>query len=337
MKQFINEIYKKLYKSFRFINDESNYNLYYITNYKFKKYNKFIPIKIVEWIKKNIQYNYSNNLIINQRNIYLNIYSNKKINNIDKYFTKIKLVFYLLLPYANLNCSKNIDIQIYLTPFKKTWNNKDFIHELHVNTGYSTIGCINYSELLLYREEEWFKVLIHELIHNLNLDFTDIFGEKFKNLLKNEFFINSKYDLTESYCEFWARQLNIIINTFLNIKKNDIFSIFYDNYKIALKKEIIFSLEQANKLSAFIYLSNYHEKTNVFCYYVLTSVLMYYSEEFIIWCNNNNYNLINFKKEEKNIIKFIEFIVDKYYNINYYNALKKSTSKTNSMTMTIIS
>ena len=175
-------------------------------------------------------------------------------------------------------------------------------------------------------------------MHNLNLDFADIFREKYKNILKDNFFIDSKYDLSESYCEFWARHLNLIINTFLKSKENDNFSIFYKNYNNILRQEVIFSLQQANKLSAFIYLSNYREKTNVFSYYILTSVLMFYSEDFIIWCKKNNNNkFINFKKKDENIIKFINFIISKYYNINYYNALQKSLTNNNSMRMTIIS
>ena len=338
MESVINDIYINLKNNLPHIKNNIKYSINKLSNYNFQERSIFIPKKIVDWIIKHTEYNYKFIFVINNRTINVNLYSDKKINNINFYLIKIKLILHILTHYTSINCSKNIDIKIYLTPFKKFWDKKTIIDQFNVNTGYSTIGCISDSKLLIFRKEEWFKVLIHELMHNLNLDFADIFREKYKNILKDNFFIDSKYDLSESYCEFWARHLNLIINTFLKSKENDNFSIFYKNYNNILRQEVIFSLQQANKLSAFIYLSNYREKTNVFSYYILTSVLMFYSEDFIIWCKKNNNNkFINFKKKDENIIKFINFIISKYYNINYYNALQKSLTNNNSMRMTIIS
>lgn len=337
MDQCIHDIYKIINNSyFNIQNTNYNYNLNKINNHKFEEKNLYIPEKIITWINKYTKYIYNYILYINKRKIIINIYSNKYIKDINNYFFKIELLFYILTNYSNINCSKNINLKIYLTPFKKLWDGTENIDIFNVNTGISTIGCINYSSILLYRKEEWYKVLIHEVMHNLNLDFANIYREKYKLILKENFFINSKYDLTETYSEFWARQLNLMIFSYLNIEKKEIFKLFYNYYKIILNKEIIFSLQQANKLSKIIYLSNYKEKTNVFCYYILTSVLMFYSKDFIIWCKNNNTNLINFKKNSNNILKFINFIIDKYYSLDYYKNLEKFTKNYKSMRMTII-
>lgn len=338
MEQCILDIYKIVNHSFLNIQD-INYdiNLDKKYNYKFKDKNSYIPEIIIDWINNNIKFEYNYIFNINNRKIIVNIYTNKLINNINKYFFKIQLIIHILSYYSNNKCSKNINIKIYLTPFKKIWNRETPLDILNVNSGYSTVGCINNSEILIYRHEEWYKVLIHELMHNLNLDFADIYGEKDKKILKENFFIRSKYDLTETYSEFWARHFNLIIYSYLNIKKNPIFKIFYKNYILALKTEVIFSLQQANKLSEIIYLPNYNEKTNVFCYYILTSVLMYYSKDFILWCKANNINIINFKKNNTNIINFINFIINKYYSKDYITNLEKSITNDKTMRMTIIS
>ena len=56
----------------------------------------------------------------------------------------------------------------------------------------------------------------------------------------------------------------------------------------------------------------YNENTNVFSYYIIKSILMYNLEDFIFWCVDNNMNLIDFYKTNKNVNKFIEFIISKF-------------------------
>ena len=192
-------IYKNIYDSNHKINKISNINVDIqqnkITNYKFEERNQFIPEKISNWINNNIKYNYYLQYTLNNRNININIYSKNKIVNIKIYFFKILLIINFLSYYVNDFCSKTLDIKIYLTPFKKSWDNISQLNEFNVNSGYSTIGCIDFSKLVVFREEEWYKVLIHELMHNFNLDFANVFREKEKIILKNNFYINSKYDV----------------------------------------------------------------------------------------------------------------------------------------------
>ena len=64
---------------------------------------------------------------------------------------------------------------------------------------------------------------------------------------------------------------------------------------------------------------------------------MYYSEDFIKWCKENNNSFINFKKDNRNIINFIKFISNKYYSKDYILNLQKSITNDITMRMTIIS
>jgi hypothetical protein len=58
----------------------------------------------------------------------------------------------------------------------------------------------------------------------------------------------------------------------------------------------------------------YKEETNVFAYYIIVAILISNFNNFIVWCIDNNTNLINFKKEQTNIDSFIRFISENYKN-----------------------
>jgi hypothetical protein len=58
----------------------------------------------------------------------------------------------------------------------------------------------------------------------------------------------------------------------------------------------------------------YKEETNVFAYYIIVAILISNFNNFILWCIDNNTNLINFKKEESNIDSFVHFIGENYKN-----------------------
>ena len=50
------------------------------------------------------------------------------------------------------------------------WIQKPLVQS-HVNSGY-TYTCKENNEIVIYREEEWLKVLIHESFHAYGLDFS---------------------------------------------------------------------------------------------------------------------------------------------------------------------
>ena len=131
----------------------------------------------------------------------------------------------------------NLEVSIFLTPFKKKLpsNSRDTIGSNHVNTGLSSAGCNTTSRIVIYRNEEWFKVLIHELFHNLDLDFSTM------NILKSarksysyKFEIKSEYNIYETYCEIWARILNVAIKSFL---KTDSREKFVGRFYLLINKE----------------------------------------------------------------------------------------------------
>jgi hypothetical protein len=58
----------------------------------------------------------------------------------------------------------------------------------------------------------------------------------------------------------------------------------------------------------------YKEETNVFAYYIIVAILIANFNSFILWCIDNNTNIFNFNKTEKNIDEFIQFIYKNYKN-----------------------
>ena len=72
----------------------------------------------------------------------------------------------------------------------------------------------------------------------------------------------------------------------------------------------------------------YKENTNVFSYYILTTVLLNNYTGFLEWCNDNNLELIKFNRTPRNIDSFFDFIklnynsknlLDSFNCINQYN------------------
>jgi hypothetical protein len=278
---------------------------------------------------------------INNRNLILNLTGINK-TQADNYIVLIFTAIHLLSLNVSKKCAKTITINIYYTPFKKEFstNKSDILGPEHVNSGYSTIGCLDSTEITIYRKEEWFKVLIHELFHNLGLDFANLSETNWVPTFSKTFEIDSEYNIYETYCETWARIISTIFYSFTP-SKNVFISNFYKN----MGRERLFSLKQANLiLKRFENISDYREKSNVFCYYILTAALLEDYLKFFQWCNNNNAILFNFKDTKKNVKSFSEFVITQTTSPCFDNALScvskvkniKNKSLINSLRMTSI-
>lgn len=317
---------------------------------------------------------------------------------------KIYLWLKLLAKYSDVKCGTNLECFIYLTPFKRTlpkmrhsnvsdsenetendknmdtedmqdykdyeeyedeYTHNNILKPIHVNGGLSDT-CKTNGKIIVYRKEEWFKVFIHETMHNYGLDFSTLNITNANIRLQKIFTIQKDVKIYESYCEVWARIMNIIFECYFEINSHKKFSsrttrknfidklhnthiqnthntsvkishnkhdkflnCFYDY----LQHESIFSLFQCIKVLKYMGLdydiiSNcsdanyitvkklYKEETNVFAYYIIVAIILANFNSFILWCIDNNTNLFHFKKDQKNIDSFINFIHDNYKNNN---------------------
>ena len=241
---------------------------------------------------------------------------------------------YIANKYAckNCDCGKNLTIYLFLTDYKKKLHadKNEILGPININSGLSNI-CSKNSNIIIFRKEEWFKVLIHETFHNFNLDFCySINRYSIKDIFKKLFCIKSGFEISEIYCESMARLINDIYIGIFSLNYNNYYD-FYEQFKIMFTYEIKFSIIQANKILSYMNLSydkiieknkllldNYNEKTNIFCYYIGVALVFININEYIDFIYNNNYNILRFNHD--NIDKYIKFI------INNYNT-KKTISK----------
>ena len=195
---------------------------------------KFIPDKIVDYINEKIKYkyvisyNYKNNII------YIEYYTAKKSKNTDLFKKIVKRVIFMMIIS---NTYKSLNIEIYDTPFKKEFhcNNHKKCGKLSHNNVNSGLSYLN--NIVIFRREEMLKLLVHELIHALDID------NKYETLKDKQKILelyninNSNLLINESYVETWA----IIINVFLVIYEKKINKT--EENKINLfKKYIIFGI-----------------------------------------------------------------------------------------------
>jgi hypothetical protein len=230
--------------------------------------------------------------------------------------------------YSDTSCNKSLDVFIYLTPFTKLLpsNNNKTLSATEVNTAY-TIACMPKGCILIYREEEWFKVLMHESFHAFSLDMG--LDDSTRDALRRLFPIDSEFLASEAYAETWARIMNCVFASFYSLPKKPLKATFLIYVDFCLQLERLFSLYQCAKILCFMGLSyddlhgqanhlrsRYREETHVFEYYVLTSILVGHFPEFLVWCQNNNANIIRFRRERPNYIAFIDFVKRFYKNTN---------------------
>jgi hypothetical protein len=231
--------------------------------------------------------------------------------------------------FAPRECSNVVNVNLYMTDAKKVLPTKarEHIEEIHANTAFTT-PCAKQTTINLFRQEEWFKVFIHESFHNLGMDFsqhTNLCEQANAEILR-AFRINSEVRLYETYCEMWAEMLNVIIRNASKhmrmLTENVVKHVEHD-----LRLERAFSLFQTVKLlrhfgmrySDFLnpgsnVRDKYKERTEVFSYFVLKSVLMFNYSGFVDWCVVNNHGSLAFQKPETHILKYARELILLEYN-----------------------
>jgi len=267
------------------------------------------------------------------KNISINVYNN--------YVKKMLVWIYviLLLEKNKKNCIENIPLAIYIYHInleKHLPPKGNILDPETVNTAFTMTCPTKRAEIVIFRKEEWFKVFIHETIHTFGFDFSTSNINEYKKSMSSMFFANTNIKLYETYCEVWARIINVFFCSYF-ITSNVVEYLIQTNKFLQL--ETIYSLFQANKVLKHMDLtyidliqnehyskSKYREKTNVLAYYIITSILLTNYQSFLKWCERNNpNNLINFKKTNTNVIHFCKLIENMYNSpeylkkINYIN------------------
>ena len=326
----------------------------------------FFPHEIQKYIDDNAIYiiHYSATIANRNVNLYFTIFNELSSNDIQELNKCVYMIYvwiFIVNIYAKKSCSKSFTLYAYFTPFKKVLPNNQLItlSSEHVNTAY-TSGCKENTEIVIFRKEEWFKVFIHETFHNFGLDFSNMNMSNTDSKLNKIFNVNVEYKLYESYCETWARIINVMFYTYNKLRNNDIVNISrrkipinIDKFKVTFKKymktECTHSMTQALKILDFMNLNYkmvtskknssinttvsklYTEETAVFTYYIITGLLVNNYIEFMNWSFVNNPSFLLFNKSQDNIESYIEMIRSSKDNKNIRKNIRKIEKKLLSM------
>ena len=255
----------------------------------------------------------------------------------------IKILYYTLLLQNVFQKKITQIIYYYPTPFKKVFPKKKItLSPKEINSGVTFLEPLHLHHhkngtIILFRKEEYLKVLIHELIHSFHLDYNIVkFGKKLESCICS----NYPVLLNEAYTESFATLIYIFLITFhkkMNIKKlrkNIQIEILYE-YRLAAKILDYYNI-QINDLHHFVKekkcLKLFDQKTNVFSYYLLKPLLLGNIDFYDNFMKKNLKNYILTKKGikilENYILKTLLDTKSFYYNLlntskkHYSNSLK---------------
>ena len=247
-------------------------------------------------------------------------------------FHRIYLLLHLLTKYSRKECSQNLTIYLYLTTMKKTLTDCDrdcIIGQDNANTAF-TFSCKRVNEVYLYRKEEWFKVLCHELFHSFGLDFSEYDCSQVDEEMFKIIPIKTDLRLYESYTELWGELINVMFIVHFSSKIGEPIEKKIKKLELLLYQERMFSVYQSSKILTHfgmsyddLYLRTdnamksrhyFKETTPILSYYIIKNVLLFHIGEFMEWCNTHNNGLLEFNKVDikKNIDRFIGFIREHY-------------------------
>ena len=275
---------------------------------------------------------------INKINFHISFFILKKEDEriLDNYVKIMIKNLHFLINFKGINVN-SIKFIVLLSNAKKEKNeNKRLVLDAtNINTGV-TLACQKDGFIFLYRKEELIKVFIHEVIHSMCIDFTDVsINNKMIKTLKEMFNVKSDFIINEAYTEFWA---NIINTLFVSAEISESnFNIFYENFIFLNMMEQIFAMHQLVSVLDYMSLTyedlinnvnthKYQENTNIFAYFILKCIWLVNSNFFFKYMFELNKGLITANSNPKNFYKLItktrNYYKDKKFMKLYYKIQK---------------
>lgn len=263
-------------------------------------------------------------------------YLNINIKKPDLIHSFILHICYFLFTFSS---QKKCSITLLANKEKKKLNSSiKLIGPNEINSGSTSFSNFynpdpNYpNPILIWREEEMFKVLIHELLHSF------LFDDKLRGIntdpIKKLFKVpkNMEIRLSEAYTETWAVFLNSLIIA-SQYKKS------WFKFQEILRMEMLFSCFQIAKVLLFFgfsdihdfyksknnnKLKNFQQKTSVFSYCIIKGALLFSIDKFLIFCDDNNdSSIFLFNKDKDSYNKYISLIENCWDNIDFQLCINK--------------
>lgn len=311
--------------------------------------NRYIDNNIKEYIKNKPGSLLIYTLPYKNTIITINLFKYSKIS--QNYVKKFDGIVYNMLALIHLitnltknnSCSDNgLNIYLFFTPFKRKLEKKreNILGATNANGGFC-YGCVSHGKIVVYREEEFFKVFSHELIHNFGVDkyiWDFMYSANGKNSKEfklyhkffNYFNLGRENDLglQESLVEFWGEFFNNVIYSYIYSKSSNLsnpylqFQIYNQIFETIMKFEIIHSFFQTTKIlhhNNITYIdilskynknnSKYRENTHIFSYYMLKLYLLFNYKLFVnSEISVSRENTIKFRNSLQNMQQFFNYM-----------------------------
>ena len=258
------------------------------------------------------------------------VHNGKKLNEFIQFIVDISCGLYLIK-----NETDEMEFSFYYVPtkFKKCLpkNNKLPIDSHHVNTGVTFLSEPRH--VFIYRQEEQYKVSLHELIHCFDIDMK-VHSAEIDHLVGKIFPVcdNEPIYIYETYTEFVAI---LLYHSYFALKENkghikNSVNIFTER----IRDEVNFSFYQMLKILNFYNFpmktltSNKEsnicipQKTNVISYYFLKLICLYsWTDSLDFIQKHSYYGFLDYK--DSDTMLFVKYIIHDLFNKDFNNKLNK--------------
>ena len=310
----IDDIQESLYQIIYYNEEAKQYIHNFLQNHKYKfVYNKiynleFLPVNCIEWLELEASIYYSFKI----DNINVHIISEENIK--ETWFIHIKNIIKWIKDLSNKQF-ETLDIFLILSPYTKKINSKsDLLNFNKVNSG---VTFPNENYIAIFRKEEVFKVLIHELIHYLDLDMK--YSHKIKHL-GDKIKTSSNHGCRQTLLnEAITEAMAIVLHTkyYSMISNTD----YVDNLKKEIKysKLMYYLILYHLNIKSISDLSNFCQKTNVLAYYIFKYHILHNSTFILNIFNKKNIENILDKTINSLEIFDVSDIFTEYFKHNPYS------------------
>ena len=326
----VRKIMGKITQSISFSTHSSNKTLSHIDQ---KEIMELVSSRFVEeHIKKDILKNYKRVSVYTfeykTNTISLKINHRGEVEHMDIYILMVKIFTLLELVKKK---KKHITLTLILTSHLKKLDTYSGFIGNNVNSGATYFRSGKSTKIVVFRQEEFMKVTLHELIHFLQLDFASS-GEIVANTVLGTFAINKNYEhinINEGYTECMALVYNSIFNSVLT----------KTNINLILHCELEHSRKMATRILGYFGMEHIIASLNVSSNNILiqrSNILAYFFIKFACLLDLETFMKtypLGIKWRKKNIKQFLSDTVkilrtEAFYPDNKYNLKNKSARMT---------
>lgn len=209
-------------------------------------------------------------------------YSSRKVK------TLLELINFMIFYCRKVNVSfkDKLTIKLVLSPFKKELS--DVLCAFNVNSGFTSKDYVNgLSSIVVYREEEAAKVLIHELLHAFEIDCKTLMSDD-EQRFAELFGMYSGVKINESFTDAYACLLNVVYCSLVLSRLHG------EAHQNIIKQFVNFERMHIVKIGQRVWLkvSNQRkEKTNVIAYYVIKALIWSNIEGFCKYMGDHQFKI----------------------------------------------